>query len=230
MKTIGLIGGISWESSMLYYRILNETVKERLGGYHSANCLMYSFDFDIIQHLQHRDEWDKLTDLMIDAAKRLETAGADFVIICANTMHKMADEVQQQIKIPILHIADVLVEKIKRQGITKVGLLGTRFTMEHAFYKDRLQKKHGLDVLIPNEAQRKVIHDVIFNELVKGIVSPSSKEKYIHIISSLQQQGARGIISGCTEFHLLVQQNDCTLPLFDTTKIHAKAAVDYAIS
>jgi len=228
MKTIGLIGGMSWESSLEYYRILNETVKEKLGGLHSAKSLMYSVDFEEIEKLQHQGDWDEATKLMIDAAQRLEKAGADFVIICTNTMHRMADDVQKAIRIPLLHIADVTVQKIKERGLQKVGLLGTRFTMEQDFYRGRL-KRHGVDVITPDEAQRQTVHDSIYNELCLGMIKWESKEKFRKVIESLAARGAEGIILGCTEIPLLVKQEDYDIPLFDTTRIHAVAAVEYAL-
>ncbi len=230
MKTIGMIGGMSWESSLEYYRILNETVKARLGGLHSAKCIMYSVDFAEIEALQHQGKWDEATEMMIDAAKRVENGGADFLIICTNTMHKMADEVQQNIKIPLLHIADATAEKIKSQGLKKIGLLGTRFTMEEKFYKGRLVEKHELDVIIPTADERNTVHRVIYDELCKGEINESSKAKFIDIINHLVEHGAEGIILGCTEIGLLVKQDDSRVPLFDTTKIHAEAAVDFALA
>ena len=185
MKTIGLIGGMSWESSLEYYRIINEQVKEKLGGLHSAKSLMYSVDFDEIEKLQHQGNWKEATKLMIDAAKRLEKGGADFVVICTNTMHKMADDVQSNIKIPLLHIADATAEKIKAKGLKKIGLLGTKFTMEEDFYKGRLIKKYKLDVIIPNEKDRQIVHDVIYHELCLGKINQSSKDQFIKIINKL---------------------------------------------
>jgi len=229
MKTIGMIGGMSWESSLEYYRILNETVKARLGGLHSARCLMYSVDFAEIEELQHQGKWDEATEMMIDAAKRIENGGADFLIICTNTMHKMADEVQQNIKIPLLHIADATAEKIKSHGLKKIGLLGTRFTMEEEFYKGRLVNRHRLNVSIPNSDKREIVHRVIYDELCKGEIKESSKAKFIEIMNHLVKDGADGIILGCTEIGLLVKQEDSRVPLFDTTKIHAEAAVDFAL-
>jgi len=229
MRTIGLIGGMSWESSQEYYRIINQTVKERLGGFHSAKIIMYSVDFEEIEKLQHQGKWKELTELMIDAAQRVEKAGADFVVLCTNTMHKMADEVQKNIKIPLLHIADATAEKIKEKGLGKIGLLGTKFTMEEDFYKGRLKEKYGLDVIIPNEEERQIVHDVIYKELCMGEIKQSSKEQFKKIIQNLVSNGAEGIILGCTEIPLLIKQEDVEVPLFDTTKIHAKAAVEYAI-
>lgn len=229
MKTIGLIGGMSWESSLEYYRILNQAVKEKLGGFHSAKCVMYSVDFGEIEKLQHKGKWDELTDIMIDAAQRVEKAGADFILICTNTMHKMAPEVESRISIPLLHIADVTAEQIKIKGQKKVGLLGTRFTMEQEFYKGRLIKTHGIEVIIPDEAQRKIIHNILYNELVQGEINRESKNKFKDIITSLESRGAEGIILGCTEIPLLVKQEDYDILLYDTTDIHARAAVELAL-
>ncbi len=229
MKTIGLIGGMSWESSIEYYRIINETVRARLGGLHSAKSIMYSVDFAEIETLQQQGKWDEATDLMIDAAQRVERGGADFVIICTNTMHKMADEVQNHIQIPLLHIADATAEKIKAHGLKKIGLLGTRFTMEEDFYRGRLTEKQGLEVIIPRERERDIVHRVIFDELCLGEIRKPSKEQYVRIMDHLVRDGAEGIILGCTEISLLVQEEDSQIPLFDTTKIHAAAAVEYAL-
>ena len=230
MKTIGLIGGMSWESSAEYYRVINETVKERLGKLHSAQSLMFSFDFDQIESLQHQGRWDEATRLMIDAAKRLERGGADFVVICTNTMHKMADQVQAAIHIPLLHIADATAEVIQDRGLQRIGLLGTRFTMEETFYKGRLTDKYHLDVLVPDDADRKIVHDVIYDELCLGIIKPSSKEHYQRIIGKLAERGAEGVILGCTEIGLLIKAQDSPIPVFDTTLIHAISAVEYALA
>lgn len=229
MKTIGLIGGMSWESSIGYYRIINERVRTRLGGLHSAKSLMYSVDFDEIEKLQRQGKWEELTALMVAAAKKLERGGADFILICTNTMHKMAEAVQKNIAVPLLHIADAAAEKVKAEGICKVGLLGTLFTMEESFYKGRLSDKYGLQVLIPDKAERERVHQVIFEELCMGKIRQSSKEEYIRIINRLAEKGAEGIILGCTEIGLLVGKNDVRVPLFDTTLIHAEAAVEYAL-
>jgi aspartate racemase len=229
MKTIGLIGGMSWESSLEYYRIINERVKEKLGGLHSAQCLMYSVEFDQIQHLQHIGDWDRLTQIMVDAAQRLEKGGAEFVVICTNTMHRMANEVQASISIPILHIADATAQKVAAKGITNVGLLGTKFTMEQDFYKGRLTEKHGIAVTIPNEEERNSVHGIIYNELCLGQINQPSKERYLQIIDSLVSHGAQGVILGCTEIPLLVHQSDVAVPVFDTTRIHAEMAVEYAL-
>ncbi len=229
MKVIGLIGGMSWESSLEYYRIINETTKEKLGRFHSAKSLMYSVDFEEIEILQHQGKWDKATELMINAAQRVEKGGADLVIICTNTMHKMAEEVQKSIKIPLLHIADATAEEIKKQGLKKVGLLGTKFTMEEDFYKGRLSEKFGLEVIIPNEEERQLIHNILYSELCLGEIKSQSKEKFIRIIKNLAAGGAEGVILGCTEIPLLISQEDCEVPLFDTTRIHARFAVEYAL-
>jgi len=230
MKTIGLIGGMSWESSIEYYRIINETVKAKLGGLHSAQSLMYSVDFAQIEALQHQGRWDEATEMMIDAARRLERGGADFVVICTNTMHRVADQVQAQIQIPLLHIADATAASIRSQGLKRIGLLGTRFTMEEEFYKGRLVDKHGLDVIIPDDEEREIVHRVIFDELVLGQIKPASREQYVRIIAHLAGEGAEGIILGCTEIGLLVGDQDSPVPLFDTTRIHAVAAVEYALA
>lgn len=229
MKTIGLLGGMSWESSSEYYRILNESVKARLGGFHSADCLMYSVDFDEVETLQHQNDWDALTEMMIDAAQRIEAGGAELLVICTNTMHKMAPEMQAAIQIPLLHIADAAGEAIKTQGLHTIGLLGTKFTMEGDFYRKRLNEKFGLTVLIPDEADRETVHNTIYGELVKGQINPDSRQAFVEIIKDLQSKGAEGVILGCTEIPLLVKQADVSIPIFDTTRIHAEAAVDWAL-
>jgi aspartate racemase len=228
MKTIGLIGGMSWESSIEYYRLINEATKSKLGGLHSAKSVMYSVDFAEIEALQHQDRWQEAADLMVSAAQSIERAGADFVVLCTNTMHKLADEIEANIQVPFLHIADVTAEKIHSCGIQKIGLLGTRFTMEQDFYRGRLVDKYGLEVLIPNEDERVVVHQVIYEELCLGIINPESRKQYIEIMSRLVDSGAEGIILGCTEIELLVQSGDITVELFPTTRIHAEAAVDKA--
>lgn len=228
MKTIGMIGGMSWESSIEYYRLVNEEVKHQLGGLHSAQCLMYSVDFEEIERYQHQGEWQRATDIMIDAAQRLERGGADFVVICTNTMHKMADEVQSAIDIPLLHIVDAAARAVRSNGIQKAGLLGTRFTMEGDFYSGRL-KSHGLDVLIPDEADREIVHRVIYKELVLGKILLSSRDEFQRIILKLKLQGAEAIILGCTEIGLLIKNDDTSLPVFDTTREHALATVDVAL-
>lgn len=229
MKIMGLIGGMSWESSLEYYRIVNETVKEKRGGFHSAKCILYSVDFEEVEKLQHQGDWDALTRLMSDCAKRLERAGADFVVICTNTMHKMADEVQAAVRVPVLHIVDVTAEAINRNGQTRVGLLGTKFTMEQDFYKGRLRDKHGLEVLIPSAEERQEVHDILYSELCLGKIKELSREKFKSVIQNLVDQGAEGIILGCTEIPLIVSQDDYAIPLYDTTRLHAQAAVDFAL-
>jgi aspartate racemase len=227
---IGLIGGMSWESSAEYYRIINREVRRRLGGVHSARSLMWSVDFGEIERLQHQGDWDALTEQMQDAALRLERGGADFVVMCTNTMHRMADAVAQAVTIPLLHIADPTAQQIKAAGIKTVGLLGTAFTMEQDFYKGRLSEIFDLNVLVPPAADRRVVHDIIYNELVAGEVCPQSRAAYRQIIAGLIARGAEAIILGCTEIMLLVTQDDSAVPLFDTTTIHAIAAVDRALA
>src|SRR4030081_331748 len=227
---IGLIGGMSWESSAEYYRIINREVRNRLGGVHSARSLMWSVDFGEIERLQHQGDWDELTNRMKDAAVRLQRGGADFVLLCTNTMHLMADAVADAIDIPLLHIADPTAEKIKAAGFHKVGLLGTAFTMEQDFYKGRLQNVFGLDVLVPETDDRRVVHDIIYRELVAGEVRPESRMAYREIMARLVARGAQAIILGCTEIMLLASEADSTVPLFDTTTLHALAAVDRALA
>jgi aspartate racemase len=229
MKTIGLIGGLSWESSLEYYRLINESVKAKLGGFHSAKILLYSFNFAEIEVLQQQGRWDQATQMMQKAAQSLERGGADFIVICSNTMHKMAEAIAQQSQIPLLHIADATAEKIIAQGIKTVGLLGTRFTMEQEFYRGRLTEKYGLAVLIPEAGDRNTIHQVIYEELCLGKINPDSKQRYQEIINTLVAAGAKAIILGCTEIMLLIQPDDSPVPIFDTTAIHAEAAVTSAL-
>jgi aspartate racemase len=229
MKTIGLIGGMSWESSAEYYRIINQETNRRLGGVHSAQCLMWSFDFEEIKRLQHDGEWERLAELMKEAALRLERGGADFIVVCTNTMHRLADAISSAVSIPLLHIADPTAERIKASGFERVGLLGTAFTMEQDFYKGRLQQRYGLDVLVPDEEDRRVVHEIIYKELVLGQVRPESRQAYREIIARLNERGAQCIILGCTEIMLLVKDEDSAVPLFDTTTIHAVAAVEQAL-
>jgi len=229
LKTIGLLGGMSWESSIEYYRIINETVRARLGGLHSAKSVMFSVDFADIERFQHSGQWDRATNMLIEAARAIELAGADFLVICTNTMHKMADEVCKAIGIPLLHIADPTAEQIKAKGLRTVGLLGTEFTMEGDFYKGRLAEVHGLQVVIPTPADRNTTNRVIYEELVVGKIVPESKTRYRRIIADLVRHGAQGVILGCTEIGLLIGQEDSPVPLFDTARIHAAAAVDYAL-
>lgn len=229
MKTIGMIGGMSWESSVEYYRLINEGIHQALGGVHSAKSVMVSVDFAEVEILQKSGRWDEATQMMIAAARQVETAGADFLLICTNTMHLMADEVQAAIQIPLLHIADAAAGAVLDQGIRTVGLLGTRFTMQGDFYRRRLADKFGLKVYTPIAEEQDIVHNIIYDELVVGKVLPASKAAYQKIILKLAEQGAEGIILGCTEIGLLVKQTDCSLPIFDTTLLHAQAAVKYAL-
>jgi aspartate racemase len=230
MKTIGLIGGMSWESSTEYYRLINTLVKERLGGFHSAKCVIVSVDFAEYEALLRENRWAALTQWLIAAAQILERAGADLILLCTNTMHKAADDIQASVRVPFLHIVDATAEPIKAQGLTTVGLLGTRFTMEEDFYVGRLTQRHNLRVLIPEAAEREMIHRVIFDELCLGDVRAASKARYLAVIDRLIGQGAQGIILGCTEIGMLIQPDDCRVPIFDTTRLHAEAAVDWALS
>jgi len=229
MKTIGLLGGMSWESSVEYYRIINEAARERLGGLHSAQCLLWSFDFAEIEALQMAGDWDTASLRLIEAARQLERGGAGCIVICTNTMHKMADAVQAAVDIPLLHIADTTAEKICADGLRTVGLLGTRFTMEQDFYKGRLTDQYGLDVRVPDAARREVVHRAIYDELCLGVVRDQSRAAYLNIMDDLAQQGAQGIILGCTEITLLIQAEHTPLRLYDTTRLHALAAVEWAL-
>ena len=226
---IGLIGGMSWESSAEYYRILNEGVRNRLGPTASARCLLWSFDFSEIERLQHEGDWVALTERMIDAARRLEAAGADVLLICTNTMHRMATDVQAAVRIPLLHIVDPTAARVTAAGVRKVGLLGTAFTMEQDFYKGRLRDAHGLDVIVPNARDRAEVHRIIYDELVAGKVRSESREVYRQVIARLVADGAEGGILGCTEIMLLVQPGDSAVPLFDTTALHGQAAIELAL-
>lgn len=228
MKTIGLIGGMSWESSAQYYAIINRAVRERLGGAHSAETLLYSVDFGEIERLQHDGDWPSLTARMVDAGRRLEAGGADFVLICSNTMHLMADDVAAAIGVPLLHVVDPAASAITKAGLKRVGLLGTAFTMEKAFYRDRLDAA-GLGTVIPDAADRREVHRVIYEELVAGKIEAASRAAYREVIARLVERGAEAIVLGCTEIMLLVDQTDSVVPLFDTTSLHALAAVDLAL-
>jgi aspartate racemase len=230
MKTIGLIGGMSWESSDLYYQILNRKVQQTLGGVHSCQSLMYSVDFAEIANLQHQNNWNELSAKMINAAQRLEKGGADFILLCTNTMHKVADNIQQNIKIPLLHIVDTTSEEINRKSLKKVGLIATKFSMEGDFLRNRYKSKFDIDTIIPNEMGRNIIHEIIYNELVKGIINESSKRKFLNIIDKLIEDGAEGIISGCTEIELLIKPTDIKVELFETTRLHAEKAVELALT
>jgi len=230
MKTIGLLGGMSWESSALYYEILNEEVKKRLGGLHSARCVMLSVDFQAIEELQHRGDWEAAGELLADEAQRIESAGADLLLICTNTMHKVAPRIEKAITIPLLHIADATAEAIRERGHGSVGLLGTRFTMEQEFYAGRLRKKWGLEVLTPEENDREIVHRIIYDELVLGIVREESRAEFLRIMEKLRDRGAQGIIEGCTEIGMLVGPEHTDIPLFDTTRIHAIKAVEESLN
>lgn len=229
MKIVGLIGGMSWESTLDYYRILNETVKNSLGKLHSCKCLMYSVDFEEIAELQNEQNWDALSRKMVEAAMRVKGGGADFILICTNTMHKVADDVERESGLKVLHIADAAGEKILELGMKKVGLLGTKFTMEEDFYKNRLFEKYGINVIIPEEEDRNFIHNVIFKELCLGKILPESKEKFAEIIGDLEAKGAEGIVLGCTEIPLMIKQEDFDIPIFNTSELHAKAAVKLSL-
>lgn len=228
MKRIGLIGGMSWKSSQDYYRIINEEVKAQLGGSHSANCIMYSFDFQLIEDLQHKGDWEKLTQIMVDEANNLKTAGAEFIVICANTMHIMAKDIEEKTNLKVLHIAQATASAIKEKQLKKVLLLGTKFTMEGTFYKDILNE-NDIEVIIPNDEDREFIHQVIFTELVRGIVKDESKQKYLSIINSLKEKGIEGVVLGCTEIPMLVKQEDLDIPVLNTTEIHSKAAAKFSL-
>jgi len=229
MKTIGLIGGMSWESSSLYYQIINRTTQEKLGGVHSAKCILYSVDFHEIALLQKEGNWKKLGQLMVEAAQNLEKGSADFIVLCTNTMHKLSDEIEKNTSIPLVHIGDSTAEKIKEKNFKKVGLLGTSFTMEQDFFKGRLLDKHQIETIIPNEKQRDDIHRIIYEELVKGIINSESRNIILEIISDLIDQGAEGIILGCTEIELLITNEFTNTELFNTAEIHAKKAVEFAL-
>jgi len=230
MKTIGLIGGMSWESTALYYRLINQGVKQRLGGLHSAKIVLVSVDFAEIESLQMAGEWTKAGQILAQAAVSLQSAGADFFLICTNTMHIVAEQVQAAVHIPLLHIADATAEAIKQKGLTKVGLLGTAFTMEQDFYKGRLQNKFGIDVLIPNESDRNRVHEVIYNELCLGLIKDESSIEYRRIINELSERGAEGVILGCTEIGMLVAPKEFSAHILDTTLIHADAAVNRCLA
>ncbi|HDM8128163.1 TPA: aspartate/glutamate racemase family protein [Vibrio harveyi] len=229
MKTIGLIGGMSWESTANYYQIINREVKARLGGLHSGKVCLYSVDFAEIETLQHQGRWDDTAIILAQAAKSVEAGGADFILICTNTMHKVADQIQQAVNIPLVHIADATAEQLVVDGIKKVGLLGTRFTMEQDFYKQRLIDKFGVDVVVPSSDDQTIVHDVIYNELCKGEVHDDSRQHYLTIIEKLVEQGAEAVILGCTEIAMLVEPQHTDVKLYDTTEIHAKAAVEKAL-
>lgn len=229
MKTIGMLGGMSWESTVPYYRLINQRVQERLGGLHSARLLLYSVDFHEIEQLQRGGEWERAGTLLADGARRLQSAGADFLVICTNTMHKVAPAVEAAIALPLLHIADPTASAVAAAGVRRVGLLGTRFTMEEEFYRERLQRRHGLEVLVPESEDRLEVHRIIYEELCRGIVDDRSRHLYRDIIGRLVARGAEAVILGCTEISLLVGTDDSPVPLFDTTALHARAAADHAL-
>jgi len=228
MKTIGLLGGMSWESTVTYYQIINETIKHKLGGYHSAKIILYSVDFAEIEQLQSSGEWNKCAIILSEAALSLEKAGADFLVICTNTMHKVAEYIQSNIRIPIVHIAEVTADELHKNKIKKAVLLGTKYTMTQTFYKNKINDA-GIDVLIPNQKDIEIINSIIYDELCLGVVAEQSKQEYLNIISKLAQQGAEGVVLGCTEIGLLIQQQDIYLPVFDTTRIHAMKAAMISI-
>ncbi|EHD22529.1 MULTISPECIES: aspartate/glutamate racemase family protein [Brenneria] len=229
MKTLGLIGGMSWESTVPYYRTINEYVKNRLGGLHSARLILYSVDFHDIERCQSQGDWQQAARALSDIAVVLRKAGAEAIVICTNTMHKVADAVEHASQLPLLHIADATGENIYRQGIRKVGLLGTRYTMEQDFYRERIRRRYGIEVIIPDRSGRETINRIIFNELCQGKIDAGSRRKYREIIKGLEQQGAEGIILGCTEIPLLLSADDAGVPLFDTSTLHALAAARYAL-
>jgi aspartate racemase len=230
MKTIGLLGGMSWQSTVPYYRIINQAVSDRLGGLHSAKIVLYSVDFDGIERLQHAGQWEEAGDVLIDAARRVETAGADFLVLCTNTMHKLAPRMESALGIPLLHIADATALAVREAAIDTIGLLGTRFTMEEEFYRGRMEREHGLAVLVPGDDDRDTVHRVIYEELCHGKVLDTSRERFVQIINRLIERGARGIILGCTEIEMLMKGAPVAAPLFDTTAIHARRAVDWALA
>ncbi|MEE4407549.1 MULTISPECIES: aspartate/glutamate racemase family protein [unclassified Serratia (in: enterobacteria)] len=230
MKVLGLLGGMSWESTIPYYRMINEQVKARLGGLHSAKIVLYSVDFHEIERLQHQGDWDGAAHLLAAAAASLRAAGAEAIVICTNTMHKVADAIEKASGLPLIHIADATALQVRQQGIRRVGLLGTRFTMEQDFYRGRLQERHGIEVVTPTAADRDIVHRIIYEELCLGKIRDASRDEYRRIIGDLEQQGAQGIIFGCTEIGLLVSAQDASVPVFDTTAIHARAAAEYALA
>jgi len=230
MRTIGLVGGMSWESTAEYYRIINESVRDRLGGTHSARLVLHSVDFHEIEQFQHNSQWNQATAAMIDAARSVELGGAECLVICTNTMHRMADEIQAAVDIPLVHIADGTASAVQAAGVNRPGLLGTRFTMEHDFYRGRLKARHGIDVIVPDDDDRTVIHDVIYEELILGVITPGSRAAYLGVIDRLIGAGADSVIAGCTEIEQLVTADDVSVPYFPTTRLHAEAAVEWAFS
>lgn len=229
MRTIGLIGGMSWESSIVYYQLINQKTKELLGGLHSSESVLYSVDFEEIARLQHENKWEELNLIMLNAAKRLENAGADFIVLCTNTMHLCYDAIRSGISIPFLHIAEATGEAIVKKGIKKIALLGTKFTMEKNFYKDYLKEKFNIETLIPAEEEREIIHNIIYNELVLGEINENSRQAYIKIINRMEEEGAQGVALACTEIPLLISNSDLNIPIFNTTEIHAEKAVEWSL-
>lgn len=229
MKTIGLLGGMSWESSMLYYKIINEEIKKELGGLHSAKIVLYSVDFEQIEKLQHLGKWEETAQILSSAAKNIQNASADFLVICTNTMHKVSPIIQNNIDIPIVHIAEATAKKLQEENIKKVGLLGTAFTMTQEFYKNTISDNYDIEVIIPNEKDIKIVHKIIYEELCLGVIKENSKKEYLRIVDDLVNKGAQGVILGCTEIGMLINQNDTQTKLFDTTLIHAKEAVKEAL-
>lgn len=230
MKTLGLMGGMSWESTAIYYRLINEGVRNKLGDLHSAQLLLWSFDFSDIVKLQASEDWDKAGELLVNAAKQLKNAGTDGLMICTNTMHKVADMVQNEVRLPLIHIADVTAQASKNKGIKKIGLLATRFTMEQDFYKNRLLDVYDIETIIPNEQDRHIVHSIIYDELCKGNILEESKQSYLRIIHEMVSCGAEAIVLGCTEIGMLIKQVDVSVPVLDTTQLHADAAVDFLLS
>jgi aspartate racemase len=229
MKTIGLIGGTGWISTLEYYRIINEETNKLLGGHNAARCILYSFNFADINEFNKVDDLESIGKMILEAARKIKNASADCIVLCANTLHQYVDELEKEIKLPIVHIADATAKEIKKSGLSKVALLGTKYTMEQGFYVERL-KAAGIEALVPERQERLFMHNVIINELIREIINPDSKRKFLDIINDLEQKGAQGIVLGCTEIPLLIKQTDTNLPVFDTLEIHAKAAVDFALN
>ncbi|MCF2139279.1 MAG: aspartate/glutamate racemase family protein [Candidatus Lokiarchaeota archaeon] len=230
MKTIGLLGGMSWESTAEYYRLLNEQIAKKLGGFHSARCIIYSVDFDLIVNLMHTDNWSEITDILTKIAKQIEKIGADCLLICTNTIHKIVPQMEQHLSIPIIHIVDATALKIQELGIKKVGLLGTKITMEDGFFSERLESKFNIKTIIPESSERKQINQIIFEELVRGIIRPESRRIFQKIINNMHENGAQGVILGCTEIPLLIGPSDVFIPIFDTTRLHVEYAIDLIIN
>lgn len=228
MKTIGLIGGMSWESTQTYYRLLNQRVRDRLGGLHSAKLVLYSVDFAEIEALQQQGDWANAAKVLSSAAQSVQSAGADFLLICTNTMHKVAPQIERAVSLPLLHIADATARVLLAEGVSRVGLLGTRFTMEQSFYRERLEA-HGIKVIVPDHSQRELIHSIIYAELCQGVVNPDSRVAYLDVVTALAERGAQAVILGCTEIGLLIHQRDTPVKLYDTTEIHADQAVELAL-